>query len=133
MSALKYSNALRHAQNEALITYAGNDAIINIYQGSAPANANTGITTQTLLVSCVLSGAFGTDTDGTLTLGTVNTGVAVATGVASFFRVFKSDNTSVVMDGSVGVTGADLNLDTTNINITQSVNITGGAIIRNNQ
>jgi hypothetical protein len=133
MSALKYSNALRHAQNEALITYAGNDAIINIYQGSAPANANTGITTQTLLVSCVLSGAFGTDTNGTLTLGTVNTGVAVATGVASFFRVFKSDNTSVVMDGSVGVTGADLNLDTTNINITQSVNITGGTIIRNNQ
>jgi hypothetical protein len=133
MSALKYSNALRHAQNEALITYAGNDAIINIYQGSAPANANTGITTQTLLVSCVLSGAFGTDTDGTLTLGTVNTGVAVATGVASFFRVFKSDNTSVVMDGSVGVTGADLNLDITAINITQSVNITGGTIIRNNQ
>lgn len=132
MSALKYSNALRHAQNEALITYAGNDAIINIYQGSAPANANTGITTQTLLVSCVLSGAFGTDTNGTLTLGTVNTGVAVATGVASFFRVFKSDNTSVVMDGSVGVVGADLNLDTTNINITQSVNISGGTIIRNN-
>jgi len=132
MSALKYSNALRHAQNEALITYAGNDAIINIYQGSAPANANTGITTQTLLVSCVLSGAFGTDTNGTLTLGTVNTGVAVATGVASFFRVFKSDNTSVVMDGSVGVVGADLNLDTTNINITQTVNISGGTIIRNN-
>jgi hypothetical protein len=133
MSALKYSNALRHAQNEALITYAGNNAIINIYQGTAPANANTGITTQTLLVSCVLSGAFGTDTNGTLTLGTVNTGVAVATGVASFFRVFKSDNTSVVMDGSVGVTGADLNLDITAINITQSVNITGGTIIRNNQ
>jgi hypothetical protein len=133
MSALKYSNALRHAQNEALITYAGNNAIINIYQGSAPANANTGITTQTLLVSCVLSGAFGTDTNGTLTLGTVNTGVAVATGVASFFRVFKSDNTSVVMDGSVGVVGADLNLDTTNINITQTVNISGGTIIRNNQ
>jgi hypothetical protein len=57
----------------------------------------------------------------------------VATGVANFFRVFKSDNTSVVMDGSVGVTGADLNLDITAINITQSVNITGGTIIRNNQ
>jgi hypothetical protein len=133
MSALKYSNALRHAQNEALITYAGNNAIINIYQGTAPANANTGITTQTLLVSCVLAGAFGTDTNGTLTLGTVNTGVAVATGIASFFRVFKSDTTTVVMDGSVGVTGADLNLDITSINITQSVNITGGTIIRNNQ
>jgi hypothetical protein len=133
MSALKYSNATRHAQNEGLITYAGTGCIINIYQGAAPANANTGITTQTLLVSCPIPGVFGTDTNGTLTLGAVTTGTAVATGTASFFRVFKSDNTSVVMDGSVGVTGADLNLDTTTINITQSVNITGGTIIRNNQ
>jgi hypothetical protein len=133
MSALKYSNGTRHAQNEGLITYAGSGAIINIYQGTAPANANTGITTQTLLVSCVLAGAFGTDTNGTLTLGTVNNGTAVASGTASFFRIFKSDGTTVVMDGSVGVTGADLNLDTTTINITQTVNISGGTIIRNNQ
>jgi hypothetical protein len=132
-SNLKYSNGTRHAQNEGLITYAGSGAIINIYQGTAPANANTAITTQTLLVSCVLAGAFGTDTDGTLTLGTVNNGTAVATGTAGFFRIFKSDGTTVVMDGSVGTTGADLNLDTTTINITQTVNISGGTIIRNNQ
>lgn len=132
-SNLKYSNGTRHAQNEGLITYAGSGAIINIYQGTAPANANTAITTQTLLVSCVLAGAFGTDTDGTLTLGTVNNGTAVATGTAGFFRIFKSDGTTVVMDGSVGVSGADLNLDTTTINITQTVNISGGTIIRNNQ
>jgi hypothetical protein len=37
------------------------------------------------------------------------------------------------MDGSVGETGADLNLNTTTINITQTVNISGGTIIRNNQ
>jgi hypothetical protein len=130
---LKYSNGTRHAQNEGLITYAGSGAIINIYQGTAPANANTAITTQTLLVSCVLAGAFGTDTDGTLTLGTVNNGTAVTGGTANFFRIFKSDGTTVVMDGSIGTSGADLNLDTTTINITQTVNISGGTIIRNNQ
>jgi hypothetical protein len=133
MTSLKYSNGTRHAQNEGLITYAGNGAIINLYQGTAPANANTGITTQTLLVSCVLAGAFGTDTNGTLTLGTVNDGIAVASGTASFFRIFKSDGTTVVMDGSVGTSGEDLNLNTTTINITQTVNISGGTIIRNNQ
>jgi hypothetical protein len=132
-SNLKYSNGTRHAQNEGLITYAGSGAIINIYQGTAPANANTAITTQTLLVSCVLAGAFGTDTDGTLTLGTVNNGTAVTGGTANFFRIFKSDGTTVVMDGSIGTSGADLNLDTTTINITQTVNISGGTIIRNNQ
>jgi hypothetical protein len=133
MTALKYSNGTRHAQNEGLITYAGSGAIINLYQGTAPTNANTGITTQTLLVSCVLAGAFGTDTNGTLTLGTVNDGIAVASGTASFFRIFKSDGSTVVMDGSVGTSGEDLNLNTTTINITQTVNISGGTIIRNNQ
>ena len=132
-SNLKYSNGTRHAQNEGLITYAGSGAIINIYQGTAPANANTAITTQTLLVSCVLAGGFGTDTDGTLTLGTVNNGTAVTGGTANFFRIFKSDGTTVVMDGSIGTSGADMNLDTTTINITQTVNISGGTIIRNNQ
>lgn len=133
MTALKYSNGTRHAQNEGLITYAGTGAKICLYQGTAPTNANTGITTQTLLVTCVIAGAFGTDTDGTLTLGTVTSGTAVATGTAQFFRVFKSDGSTVVMDGSVGTTGADLNLNTTTINITQTVDITGGTIIRNNQ
>jgi hypothetical protein len=132
-TALKYSNGTRHAQNEGLIAYAGTGAKICLYQGTAPADANTAITTQTLLVTCIISGAFGTDTDGTLTLGTVTSGTAVTTGNAQFFRVFKSDGVTVVMDGSVGTTGADLNLNTTTINITQTVDITGGTIIRNNQ
>jgi hypothetical protein len=132
-SNLKYSNGTRHSQNEGLITYAGSGAKISIYQGTQPANANTAISTQTLLVTCTLAGAFGTDTDGTLTLGTVNPGTAVATGTAQFFRIFKSDGTTVVMDGSVGTSGADMNLDNTSINITQTVDITGGTIIRNNQ
>jgi len=132
-SNLKYSNGTRHAQNEGLIAYAGNGASIKLYQGTAPANANTAISTQILLVTCVFAGAFGTDTNGTLTLGTVNDGTAVATGTANFFRIFKADGTTVVMDGSVGTTDSDLNLNTTAINITQTVNISGGTIIRNNQ
>lgn len=133
MTALKYSNGTRHAQNEGLITYAGTGAKFNIYQGIAPANANTAITTQTLLVSLPIPGVFGTDTNGTLTLGTVTPTQAVATGTAQFFRIFQSDGTTVVMDGSVGTSGADLNLDNTSINITQTVDITSGTIIRNNQ
>ena len=133
MSNLKYSNGTRHSQNEGLITYAGNGAIINIYGGTQPTNANTALSGQTLLVSCALAGSFGTDTNGTLTLGTVNNGTAVASGTATFFRITKSDGTTVVMDGSVGTSGADLNLDTTTINVTQTVNISGGTIIRNNQ
>jgi hypothetical protein len=129
---LEYSNATRHAQNEGLITYAGSNALFNLYSGTQPANANTAITTQVLLVSMPFAGVFGTDTNGTLTLGAVNPANAAASGTASFFRIFKADN-SVIMDGSVGLSGADLIINTVDIAAGQSVDITAGTIIRGNQ
>lgn len=130
---LKYSNGTRNAQQQGLISYAGSGARIRLYQGTQPATANDPITTQTLLVECVISGPFGTDSNGSLTLGSVTAGTATTTGTASFFRIVKSDGSTVIMDGSVGVAGADLNLNTTTINVTQTVDITGGTIVRNNQ
>ena len=132
-SNLKYSNGTRNAQQQGLITYAGSGSIIHIYQGTQPSNANTAISTQTLLVSLVISGGFGTDSNGTLTLGTVTDGTAVGTGTAEFFRITKSDNSTVIMDGSVGVSGCDLNLNNTSIATTQVVGISSGTIIRANQ
>lgn len=132
-SNLKYSNGTRNAQQQGLITYAGSGSIIHIYQGTQPANANTAISGQTLLVSLTISGGFGTDSNGTLTLGTVTDGVAVATGTAEFFRITKSDNSTVIMDGSVGTSSADLNLNNTSIATTQVVGISSGTIIRANQ
>jgi hypothetical protein len=128
---LYYSNATRHAQNEGLITYAATNSQFNLYSGTQPANANTAITTQVLLVSMPIAGVFGTDTNGTLTLGAVTQTNAAASGTASFFRIFKSDN-SVVMDGSVGLSGADLILNSVDIVAGQSVDITAGTIIRGN-
>ena len=132
-SNLKYSNGTRNAQQQGLITYAGSGSIIHIYQGTQPANANTAISGQTLLVSLTISGGFGTDSNGTLTLGTVSDGTAVATGTAEFFRITKSDNSTVIMDGSVGTSGCDLNLNNTSIATTQIVGISSGTIIRANQ
>ena len=132
-SNLKYSNGTRDAQQNGLITYAGSGALINIYNGTQPANANTAISTQTLLVSLPVPGSFGTDSNGTITLSAVTSENAVATGTATFFRIFKSDGTTVVMDGSVGTSGADMNLDNTSIATGQTVTITSGTIIRANQ
>lgn len=132
-SNLKYSNGTRDAQQQGLITYAGSGCLINLYQGTQPANANTAISTQTLLVTLTVSGSFGTDSNGTLTLGSVTNGTAGASGNADFFRIFKSDGTTVVMDGSVGTSGADMNLNTTTISSGQTVSITAGTIIRANQ
>ena len=131
-SNLKYSNGTRDAQQQGLITYAGSGAIIHIYEGTQPVNANTAISGQTLLVSLTISGSFGTDSDGTITLSSVTNGTAVATGTAQFFRITKSDNSTVIMDGSVATSGADMNLNNTSINSGQTVSITSGTIIRNN-
>jgi hypothetical protein len=132
-SNLKYSNGTRDAQQNGLITYAGSGALINIYQGTQPANANTAISTQTLLVSLAISGTFGTDSNGTITLSSVTNGTAVATGTGQFFRIFKSDATTVVMDGSVGTSSADMILNNTSIATSQTVSISSGTIIRANQ
>jgi hypothetical protein len=129
---LEYSNGTRHAQNEGLIAYAGTGALFNIYAGTQPANANTAISTQPLLVSMPITGVFGTDVDGTLTLGSVLATNASGTGVATFFRIFKADGTTVIMDGSAGLSGTDLVLNSTDIFAGQSVDITSATIIRGN-
>jgi hypothetical protein len=132
-SNLKYSNGTRDAQQQGLITYAGSGAIIHIYQGTQPADANSSVGAATLLVSLTVTGSFGTDSDGTITLSSVANGTAVATGTAQFFRITKSDNSTVIMDGTVGLTGCDMNLNNTSIASTQVVSITSGTIIRANQ
>jgi hypothetical protein len=132
-SNLKYSNGTRNAQQQGLITYAGSGALINIYAGSQPANANTAISGQTLLVTLAVSGSFGTDSNGTITLSTVTNGTAVATGTAAFFRITQSNGTTVVMDGSVATSDADLVLNNTSIATGQVVSISAGTIIRANQ
>tara|TARA_R110000868_G_scaffold10368_1_gene51042 strand:+ start:1429 stop:1827 length:399 start_codon:yes stop_codon:yes gene_type:complete len=130
---LYYSNATRHAQNEGLITFAATGCKFNLYNGAQPANANTAVTSQVLLASLTIPGVFGTDVNGTLTLGAITSAVASNAGTASWFRIFKSDNTTVVLDGSVGISGADLNLNSVAIAALQTVAITSGTIIRNNQ
>ena len=129
---LEYSNGTRHSQNQGLIAYAGTSSIFSLYTGTQPANADTAVTSQVLLVSMVISGVFGTDVNGTLTLGAVTAGTASNSGIATWFRIYKSDNTTVVMDGSVGISGADLILNDVNIVTLQTVGITSGTIIRGN-
>lgn len=131
-SNLQYSNGTRNAQQQGLITYAGTGSIIHLYTGTQPANANTALSGNTLLVSLTISGAFGTDSNGTLTVGSVSNGTAVATGTATFFRITKSDNSTVVMDGTVGTFGADMNFNTVSIVTGDTVAISSGTIIRNN-
>jgi hypothetical protein len=112
-----------------------NSGFLEIYAGTQPTDANTATSGQLLLSSGmtfaatafatpVASGAAGSR----VVTATANTIVsdtsAAATGTAAWFRAYKSDGVTGVMDGSVGTAGCDLNLNTTSIVIGATVSVT---------
>jgi hypothetical protein len=115
-----------------------NSGFLKIYSGSQPTDANTAITSQTLLSTLTFgSTAFATATASgsagskvvTATANAIGSDTnAAATGTASWFRAYKSDNTTGAFDGSVGTSGADLNLNTTSIVSGATVSVTAFSI-----
>ena len=106
------SNAAANAAADAVCDQM-DTGYLRIYSGTQPATANTSITSQVLLaVLRFNAAAFAAASAGVATAGAIT---SAATGTASWFRAFKSDGSTVMFDGSVGTTGADLNLSTTAI------------------
>lgn len=112
---MKQSTPAVNAAANAVCTLA-NGGTLKIYNGSQPASADTAVSSQTMLASLALSAtAFGNAAAGVATANAITSATAAASGTASWFRVFKSDGTTAVFDGSVDTTGADLNLNATAI------------------
>lgn len=111
--ALGYSTALRNAQLDAITTAIGSSGKLRIYSGTRPA---TGGTATTLLAELPLSTtAAAAASSAVLTLNAITSdSSADATGTASWFRILTSGNTPVI-DGNVGTSGSDLNLNTVSI------------------
>jgi hypothetical protein len=92
-----------------------NSGTINIYTGTQPA-AGGALSGNTLLVTLTFgSTAFGAAVNGVVTANAITSGTAGNTGTATWFRCLKSDGTTIVMDGTVGVSGANLNIGSTSI------------------
>ena len=118
------SDASVNAAVNALLARA-NGGTLKIYQGAQPANANTAIGAQTLLATIALGNpAFGNAVGGAANLTATAAATAVATGTAQFFRIFAADS-SVVLDGSIGTVGCNINMGSVNIQVGAQVAITG--------
>lgn len=126
-----YNVTLRNAQLDAITTFAGNAALLRIYDGTRPA---TGGTPTTKLAELTCGSPFaGAASSGSLTANAITQdSSADATGTATWFRIVKSDGTTHVLDGSVGTSGADLNLTSTSIVATEPVSVTSLVITRGN-
>lgn len=101
-----------------------NSGFLQIFTGAQP--ALNGALTGTLLASLTFSAtAFpaATASAGTVTAtaNAITSASAAATGTAGYFALLKSDGTTVVATGSVGTSGADLNLSTLSITAGQTV------------
>jgi hypothetical protein len=92
---------------------------LRVYSGAQPTDANTAIGAQVLLgeftmnatafAASVASGA-APNRSAVATANSIANITALVTGTAAWFRLVKSDGTTVLFDGTVGLSGSDLNL-----------------------
>src|SRR4051812_10544117 len=108
----KLSSAAASAAADAVLALL-NNGFLDIYDGAQPATADTAVTTQTKLARLTFgAAAFAAAVNGVANANAIGSdSSADATGTASWFRALKSDGTSVVYDGSVGTSGANLNMN----------------------
>jgi len=130
---IRVSTAARNAALDAALNKVDDGAAagtIKVYTASQPANADTAISSQTLLVTftcadptwaAAASGSKAIDADPDLSAA------AAATGTAAWARVADS-NGNTVYDGSVGTSGTDFIINTTSITSGQTVTLTSGSI-----
>lgn len=116
------ADATVNAQGDALARLLDN-GYLRIYDGSQPATADTAVSTQTLLAELRFNATSAPATSGGLiTFNAITSdSSANATGTAAWFRCLKSDGTTVVMDGSVGTSSANMVIASTSISSGQTV------------
>lgn len=107
--ALTISAAAAQAVATALATDIGSAATIEIRTGTKPATPETAAS-GTLLATVNVTGSF-TATGGAITAADPASVTVAASGTAGHFRVKTSGGTAKI-DGTVGTSGADMNLST---------------------
>jgi len=119
----KTAVAIRNTMLDQLGT-AADSGFLRIYDGAQPADADTALSGQTLLAELSFGAdAFPAASGGVLTANAITSDASAnATGTAAWCRILKTDGTTVLFDGTVGV-GASFNL---NVNTTAFVT---GAVV----
>ena len=112
---------------------AGTAAVVNIYDGTPPATADTALSSNNLLAQLTCSTtAFGTPTTANPSVATANAitadSSADSTGTASFFRILTQNAGTVCLQGNVGTATADMILNTTAITSGSTVSITSATV-----
>ena len=132
--ALGFNVTLRNNMLDEITARAGASAILRIYSGTQPA---TGGAETTILAQLTCNATFApAASSGVLTLNAIASDTSAnATGTATWFRIYQSDATTHVLDGTVSTVAAgtgDLQLDDTSIVLGGTVAISSATITAGN-
>lgn len=132
--ALGFATTLRNNILDEITALAGGSAILRIYSGTQP---STGGAETTILAQLTCNATFAAAaSSGVLTLNSISSDTSAnATGTATWFRIYQSDGTTHVMDGTVSTVAAgtgDLQLDDTAIVLGGTVAISSATFTAGN-
>jgi len=121
---LQYSVAVANAKLDAIETTVGTSAVLKIYTGSMPANV-AAARTGTVLASLTLPSDWmaAASAGSKAKAGTWQDTSADNTGTAAYFTIFASDGTTAHIQGTVGVSGTDMIVDSVSFTSGQSFTI----------
>lgn len=123
--SISLNTTLRNNRLDAITSFAGTSAKLRIYTAAYGSQ----------LVECICgASAFaGAASGGVLTLNSISTGTATAAGTAALARIYKSDGTTMVMEGlTVGTVGTNIIITNTTIAVSDTVTITSATITDGN-
>jgi hypothetical protein len=121
---LTVAEDVRNAALDAGIGDVADSGKLRIYSGMQPASPDDGIGGAVLLVELTMNAAaFPPASGGILTAAAITDGAAIVDGIAAWFRLWQSDGTTPLVDGTVGTSGCDLNLNSVNLIETGNVNV----------
>lgn len=122
--ALQFSVAARNGRLDAIETEFGASPVLKIRTGGAPADCATA-DSGTVLASLTLpADAMAAASGGSKAKSGTWSATAGADGTAGHFRLYKSDGTTCVIQGTCGIGTGDLQLDNTSIATGQTVTVT---------
>lgn len=108
--------SLNRSRAADAVVVRANSGSLRIFSGTVPANVDASLGAAVLLATLSMSAtAFGAASSGVATANSITSATAGASGTASFFRVLESDGTTGVFQGTVGTSGAELNLSSVSI------------------
>jgi len=119
------NTTLRNNRADQITSFTGTSAKLRIYTAAYA----------TQLVECICSAsAFApAASGGILTLNAISAGTATAAGTAAIARIYKSDGTTLVINGlTVGITSSDINITNTTIGISDAITVTSATITEGN-